>query len=431
VASPAETRFDPITVVDRRHSNGIATFIYSMQLQSAFALIVLWLALLPMSLRAQDESTTETGLRSSDCPGVESSSGQRAEAGRAFTVIVEEDNIQVPTHTDRNYTMGIGLAWSGQSANNNRLVKLVSLADAGIARFVDFASSKRVCYPIARNGLVEATSGTLTGTAFTPRDLRIAEILPQDRPYAFLLGFTVRHAVPARSEGYAWSSEWTFGTIGSDLGHQVQAGIHSAMRSLNKKEDSPARPRGWGNQILQSPLGIPTFRYALGYERAVPLLNRGTSRKNEKYLQVTYNAVGQIGYYTEADLGVTGRVGIFSSPFWQFRPNPLNVGSRAGYAQPRQLEGFVFINASQRFVAYNALLQGYGSYRSEYRLHSDDISRSVREFAYGASVVYSRRSAKRSIGLTWIPDAFRTHEFNGPNSRTHHWGSIFASFGRW
>ncbi|MEP6622353.1 MAG: lipid A-modifier LpxR family protein [bacterium] len=347
--------------------------------------------------------------------------------GHTFGLFFEEDNLQLQfhnTHTDRNYTLGLGLQWSGE------------IEQHGLDKPLRWLNRR-----IGLDDLTSATAapetGMLSGTAFSPRDISANTPVVGDRPWAFLLGWTVRRTQPSISD--AWSTELTLGTIGSPLGQWVQRSIHYSSRHLSGSQ-TPYNPQGWPHQLLDSPLGAPTARYALTYERvliqqsggAAPLLLRGVNATPDlkHHFEIAGNAEGQAGYYTEADAGGTLRIGSFTTPFWQFRSNPLGVVSRKATVGGSRNEWFAFLTGTGRAVAYNALLTGYGDNRfTDYHMRNDEVQHTIGEASYGAAFTHIRPNGSAWM-VTWIMDAFRTHEFNTTPEfvRAHHWGGFMLTW---
>jgi hypothetical protein len=102
----------------------------------------------------------------------------------------------------------------------------------------------------------------LSGTAFTPESLRAVGPVVGDRPYAFLLAWTVSRSTPVGADaGHAFTSDFTFGTIGSRLGRNVQRFIHHTSRSMSG-DSTPYDPKGWSNQIMDVrsvAVGVPAL----------------------------------------------------------------------------------------------------------------------------------------------------------------------------
>jgi hypothetical protein len=400
--------------------------------------ILLGIALLTLSSQTaltQQRDTTTPPCDSSDAaPGAKVKCPDKNAAatlayGHSFSVFFEEDNLQLQignTHTDRNYTLGLGVQWSGEVEQRHLDKPLRWL-------------NRRLGLDDITGTLAAPEAGMLSGTAFSPNDISANTPVIGDRPWAFLLGWTVRRTQPANTD--AWSTELTLGTIGSPLGQWVQRSIHYVSRHRSGSE-TPFNPQGWPHQIFDSPLGAPTARYGITYERVLvqqsggtaPLWGEGIGADpgHPHHFELAGNLEGQGGYYTEADAGGTLRVGSFTVPFWQFRSNPLGVVSRRAIRATSRNEWFAFLSGTGRAVAYNALLTGYGDNRfTDYRLQYDQVQHTIGEASYGAAFEHVRPDGSTWM-ITWIADAFRSHEFNTTPefTRAHHWGGFFFTCAR-
>lgn len=345
-------------------------------------------------------------------------------AGHA--VFLEEDNFQAHPHTDRNYTMGLGFQTSGGSIGRRRLDLALNAFDDAAAAVVHRVSSGRISHPSAQRCDIQSTTATLAGTAFTPAQIRIPDVIVGDRPYAFLLGWTVRRVRVDTSRNSSWSTEATVGTIGSPVGRVVQTQIHRGFRAITG-DSTPFMPRGWGHQILNSPTGIPTARYAITHERVVTPLSFHLGQT--KVIESTWSATGEVGYYTTLSAGAQLRIGQFDTPFWLFTSDPLGGANRAPTESGvRRFEWFLWGRGAGRAVGYNALLQGYGSWLSDYVISPRLMRRKIGEYAYGATVVLRWNEGASSSTITWVRDAMRTSELGTPFGRSHYWGSIFVSW---
>jgi hypothetical protein len=402
-------------------------------------------------LSAQGAALADTAWAAARQPGCTAYA-----CGSSWSLLLDQDFLQLPAlapRTDRNYTMGLGVTRSGRTIHAQGHDKLLTVIEAGLDRILRSSvrrSVNGVRHPFFRS-LRDATDGeadddqqqvfteTLHGTAFTPDSIEDPRVVPGDRPYAFLLGWTVARTTVDSPRRAAWTSELTIGHVGSTLGRAVQRGIHR-WRDLNL-------PEGWDNQLHNSGvrlLGLPTARYALTYERRAPWLTweRLTGElkrarhadphapdQGPRFLEVTGHVAGDVGYYTMATAGARVRIGWFTSPFWAQRMNPLGMGTRGEGDAPGALEGFVFAGARRRVVGYNLLLSGYGPSAGPARIRARDVERVVDEWETGVAVQW-RHSMRRAVQLSWAVDAGRSPEFAGRFARRHHWGGVYLTFSR-
>jgi hypothetical protein len=308
----------------------------------------------------------------------------------------------------------------------------------------------------------KAYAELLSGSAFTPQALYEPAVIKGDRPYAFLLGWTVRRAtVVGDKENAAVTTDLTLGTIGSRLGRNVQRAIHAHVRSqpncdpLDLAHTGPCDPKGWSNQIMDTPsliAGEPTIRYGLLYERRLwgEWLDRYRRREDAirrvHYVDAVLGAGGEAGYYTDAYLSGRFRLGYFSSPFYAWWQNPLSLGSvlearaatrasrreleniLARHSDPPRAEGYIYGGLRPRVWAYNALLQGYPGYKG-YAFPRDSVQTFEADGELGASgLVRFCGHRACSVQATWEFDAGKSAEFRSPYQSSHYWGGAFLTF---
>lgn len=320
---------------------------------------------------------------------------------------VEEDLFLVTgNNQDRHYTGGVGIQLSGRIAAP--FTRPLSVLDA--------LSGMRLRH---RSGIDAGSSITVFGTGFTPDSLNTPDPLPQDRPYASLVGLSARTTSLDMRRTSAWTSELTVALLGTHVVHNAQAAVHRLTRKWNGKA-TPYDPEGWSNQISEG--GELTAMYAVQYER---LLSQEPTGAPHRY-DASAGLSAAVGYYTNVGGHVTTRLGIIRTPFYQFRSNPMGQANQAGlgWLERKPIDLFVFGTLRPRFVLYNALLQG--QFRdSRVTVPSSSVRNVVTEFETGVSagVMTPGFGAK----LTWVVLAGRTPEFAGPNERTHTWSSVFLT----
>jgi lipid A 3-O-deacylase len=187
--------------------------------------------------------------------------------------------------TDRGYTGGFSFGWFSTDMTH-RISK-------GFNKILPFIRHKGYSHHISLSfGL----------RVYTPDDISVSEVVPDDRPYAGLLFFSLGiHSISPR---VMHTFEINSGVLGpSSGGEQMQRLIHKATDS---KE-----PKGWRNQlqdefILQAYYSLRWRLFRIGTERGVGL----------DFIQNTNLGGGNV--YTFAGLGFTARLG------WNI---PLDFGS--------------------------------------------------------------------------------------------------------
>jgi len=344
---------------------------------------------------------------------------------RGFAFYLDEDNFQFGPHTDQNYTLGTGFTWEGDEHDVLDSHPLLDAPLDGFEAGARWAARRLLGLDIHTSGRPAHYARSLFATAFTPQHIERPDIQYGDRPYAFLIGWTVRRTPDAsnadRDRFAFWRSEATLGTIGSPIGEQVQRSIHATLRMISGS-DSPPDPEGWDHQILNSRFGVPTARYDL---TRVDYRRFGDAPRFE----LLGDAGAEMGYYTDAHASLSSAFGWSASPLWGFDIHMAHPGLLAepmpggsGY------EAFVFASLEGFAYAYNALLQGYGDWLSDYRFSRRDIETYTYELRQGIVVGHHDLNAAtgrlRQLRFVFEPYAFRSREFKGPLAQGHAWGGV-------
>jgi hypothetical protein len=308
---------------------------------------------------------------------------------------------------DRNYTYGFALQASGSFVRKAKLSAPLTALDWLSGMRHAHATSRRRYYTLM-----------LFGTGFTPDALNTTQPVLDDRPYGSIVGASVKRiSVNARSFDRAWSSELAVAMLGLEVIGDLQTKIHRWNRRRSGK-DTPYDPLGWANQISDG--GEPSLLYRASYERR--LLGDESGPDVRKHWQAVGGAQASLGYYTNASLLSSARLGWFNSEFWEFSPGAMGVANQnLGLGRRRQprWELFLYGGFRPRLVAYNALLQG--QFRSS--VHTVTPRRLVAEWEGGVAtfIPWLRTS------LVYQFAQGRSPEFKG-SARTHTWGSVVAVF---
>lgn len=325
----------------------------------------------------------------------------------AATIILENDVLaQLGHNQDRNYTGGLVFSASG------RFIPALHL-DAPL-RLLDKLSGVGKRHKDATQLLHTLT---FAGTGFTPDRLNTADIVLGDRPYGSIVALAVsKTSVEKALRRSAWTSQFAVGMLGLDIAGNVQTDIHQALRRRSGKE-TPYDPLGWHNQISDG--GEPTAMYRVGYQR---LLAGDESGKDiRKHFQLTGGAEGSVGYYTNAAVGATGRLGWFNSDFWEFVSNTTGfVAQKADNEGTPPIDAFLFGAIRPKLVLYNALLEGQFK-NSAYTVYPERV---LAEWDFGAAITVK----PLHLHFMWNAYAGRTAEFVTDAPRTHTWGSYTLSF---
>lgn len=247
-------------------------------------------------------------------------------------------------NTDRDYTGGMSITISGERARDG----LLSL-DPLLRRLDGLSSDDHTSdvFYARQIGLL----------AFTPGNTLIAEVQPDDRPYASLLYVSNGRVRVDADERGAWTSNLTVGVLGLSLSERVHSAVHQLVGS--------EAPRGYDHQISAG--GEPTARYSLARQKLWIADPSG-------HVDVKTTVQGSVGFLTETSASISVRAGRFNSPWWAFAPELTDYMSAPvpteSYRGGREL--YVFLGARVKARAYNAFLQG--QFRdSEVRYTSDEV----------------------------------------------------------
>jgi hypothetical protein len=291
---------------------------------------------------------------------------------------------------DRDYTGGFGVTISGTAARDS----LLSL-DPLLAKIDGLTS------PTAGSAVHYARQIGLM--AFTPSDTLVAEVQPNDRPYASLL-FTSngRMRVDADNRG-AWSSSLTVGMLGMSLSERLHSAVHELVGS--------ERPMGYDHQISAG--GEPTARYTLARHRLWIADPSGR-------VDVKTTVQGSVGFLTETSAAISMRVGRFDTPWWSFAPELTDYMSAPvpAQAQHSRREMYVFAGARVKARAYNAFLQGQFR-ESDVHYSASEVEPLLAEAWLGV-VTQILEQTEVSYSLHYQTAELR----DGPASRDAVWGAV-------
>lgn len=333
--------------------------------------------------------------------------------GRLTAVAALHDNDGLPnagnTFRDDNYSAGMALSLSGRVVRDLRLTAPLD----GLDRLTRV--SRRRDAP----GASTAHTVTLVGAAYTPNDLVTPAPQPDDRPFASLIGLTVRRTIVAADREQTWTSDLTVGALGLSAAQDIQTLLHRTRRWMTGSP-APPDPRGWPNQIANG--GEPTARYRVRYDRRVA---GARASDGAKRWQVTGGVEGSLGFETNAAATLAVRAGWFSSEFWEAATGILSpaLGRQPGAGRARW-EAFVFGAARPRVVVYNALLQG--QFRES--VHTVRPRRVVGEWEGGVGLAAPLGGYHLLITIGLAQG--RTTEWVGERATPSTWGTVGITVSR-
>lgn len=368
-----------------------------------------------------------------------------------FNIFLEEDYFNPKFNEDRNYTGGGAINLTGKFSESKWFV--IPLFRKKIDNLLRI---ERIFYDTENNTKYNLVSNSFSfGTSlFTPENIAITSPVVGDRPYASLTFISSKQTkiwgdYYHKNDNLAISTELNLGVLGTKIGDSVQTWIHRYYIKNKPSLNNRPLPKGWDNQISNG--GEFTGMYRLTIQNKLGEVF-WCKLKNIKAIQFSSLYECQLGYYTNLCLGLSLKVGMFKTNFWQTNSNFGNSfnqyeinnthnsnSSKSGINKINfeqiitkkehsllkiifnNVELYGFASGRSRLVGYNALLQGQFN-KSVYTLNSNEINRMVNEFEIGVNLTIWR------ISLIFEPIVGRTSELNTNYSRTHIWGMGYFSF---
>ena len=312
-------------------------------------------------------------------------------AGLGVAVYFDQDLFVPGANNDRDYTMGIGVEVFKDEG------PLYLMGDL-LHKFDPLVGFDRRCGRVYQSFLL----GSVT---YTPDDIGDPAPILDDRPYASLL-YLANKKVVADDERVL-GVELMVGGLGLDLAREVQTALHTWYRDQTGS-DEPVDPQGWQHQISDG--GEPTLRLRLADSRRF---------LHGRHWDLAHSWDVNLGFQTNASVGLSGRAGQLSSPFWSVPYDPINRGNFVPAFGGD--EWYLWAAGRVRGVAYDALLQG--QFRdSLVTVGAGDMRRLVWEAGIGVSKGWSGLQLTLSVngkaGDTELP--------NAPDE--HYWGGIYLSW---
>ena len=319
-------------------------------------------------------------------------------------------------NSDRNYTMGIGIAFHGRFVRSLPNLWVHDLVDHGTSRILGLLGLDPI-HPRTTpgTGIEERSFHTimLAGSGFTPDDLTAPTPILEDRPYGSIVALATRRTFVRSTPDLesAVSTELGWGIIGSSIAGDIQTWIHA--------HNSSPEPEGWDLEISDG--GDPAVYYRVNWKRR---LSPYTDIGAYKWWDFAWDVETYLGYYTNIASSLTLRVGRFFSQYYEFGSSPLGAVAQGVGGQPSSPPGslFFFGSVQPRLVGYNALLQGWLEDDNAHEFDASQIERCVLELRAGVHGMLRLR------GQTYLAATYmltkRSQEFDTSLSRAHWYGSL-------
>jgi lipid A 3-O-deacylase len=306
-----------------------------------------------------------------------------------FTFQYENDLL---AGTDRHYTNGVRVSYTSPALRD----QIPWAADALEWLYpFDPGADARLRVSLGQN-------------IYTPGDIKIRELIPNDRPYAGWLYAGVALNVEARQELFGTRSdrldtfELELGVVGpASLAKETQKFVHDIIGSPD--------PKGWDNQlenepglliVLERKLRTPPLSWGPLQTDAIPSIRASLGNIETS---AGLGGIVRLGQGLEADYGPP-----------MIRPN---LAGRTFFKKAaRAFNWYVFAGAEGRLVARDIFLDG-NTFRDS---HSVDKKHAVGTFQAGAAASY------HNVRLTFSY-IVRTLEFEGQGSPDR-FGAISVSY---
>lgn len=328
------------------------------------------------------------GATSADSGNAEALTGQRG-----YSLYFDQDLFVPGTNEDRDYTMGLGIE---VFEDQGPLYLLGDVIDS-IGPLLRLDKSAGRIYQ----------SWFFGSVTYTPDDIGDPAPIYDDRPYASLLYLANKQVVADHDQ--VIGIEVMIGAMGLDAAEQVQSTLHRWARDLSGNSE-PVDPEGWRYQISDG--GEPTLRLRVARSH---LLGDGES------WDVAGGWDANLGFQTNASVGLSARYGDKNSPFWSIPYDPINRGAFVPSLQSDEL--YVWASGRLRAIGYDALLQG--QFRdSEVTVDYDDMRKMVWEAGVGVTKSWPGLQVTLSVNAK----AGDTRLARAPDE--HVWGGLYISWGQ-
>lgn len=305
-------------------------------------------------------------------------------------VYFDQDMFVPGTNDDRDYTMGIGIeVFQDQGP-------LYLLRDL-LTRIEPLVGLDRRCGRLYQSYLLGAVT-------YTPDDIGNPQPILDDRPYASLLYLANKKVVA--DDQRALGVELMVGALGLNIANTVQTALHGWYRGVTGASE-PVDPQGWDYQISDG--GEPTLRLRLADTRRLA---------HGRGWDLAHAWDVNLGFQTNASIGLSARAGQLSSPFWSIPYDPINRGNFVPAFGGDEF--YLWAAGRLRGVVYDALLQG--QFRdSAVTVAGDDVRRFVWEAGIGVTGGWSRYQLTFSVNAK----AGDTRLSDAPDE--HFWGGLYLS----
>lgn len=324
--------------------------------------------------------------------GVNTKSFARSEETLSFVL---DNDVLVPGTRDQDYTGGLNISYSSETADNSFLYFKAPLNFAD--KIVGLKNEKKNIYSVEA-GLY----------GFTPENTQQAQANQEDRPYASILYLSNAHERLSSDQLSATQTTLTVGILGLSWFGHLQNNIHRTTGS--------EKAMGWDNQISNG--GELTARYQFSHQSAIDL---GRFKINSPKIEAKFSQQLSIGFITEAALSISTRVGRLNSSWWSFNPELSNYGEQGAGEVGHKGESYFFAGASIKARVYNAFLQGQFRH-SDVKLENNELNHLLAEVWLGYTKAFGE-----GFQLSYLVRAHTSEVKKGTADRALVWGGLVIS----
>lgn len=321
-----------------------------------------------------------------------SGSPARAKTMRAWALSLDNDLFVPLSSSDRDYTGGIALTYSGDGGSV-------------IRRPFDYLQGAMDQLLGAPKHKATTTSMEVGTYGFTPDDIQSADVLASDRPYASLV-YISSSRMYALSANRSISTSLTWGVLGTHLFGELQRRLHRAVGN------QPIH--GWHHQISDG--GELTGRYQIAHHKYW--------QADDFRSRIKTTVFSSVGYLTELGAALSTRRGLISSPDHRFNPELIAYGERVNdiVTAPYQgEESYFWGGISFKVRLYNAFFQGQFRH-SAHTLRYRDLRPVIGEAWLGYTFTIGQH-----YRASYVVRAHTSEIRSGAGNRHHIWGGFVFS----
>jgi len=310
-----------------------------------------------------------------------------------------DNDLFITPSIDRDYTAGLSIVFSGESAAKHPLSMDVVLGGFDSLSGINEGEDLRF------NSYEFGIAG------FTPNNIFTSLPVQDDRPYASLVYVANSRQYVRKSNKSSLISTFSLGVLGLDIAGNLQNSVHKVI-NLDEAE-------GWHNQISNG--GELTFLYSVSGQRV-----RWSNYTDDNSYEIKTAVKGGIGYLTDLTLSLSGRWGRIRSPWWTFNPQTSEYTEKSApaLATLKSAQGnelYFWSGMSVHLRAYNVFLQGQTK-DSVVTYDSDELNHAILDMWLGITA-----EIFNGIRISYSVRGQTAEVKYGAGNRHQFWGGFILS----